>query len=150
MPNAGSMTAVLVIPVNQLDLPCLDLGLDLKVRSIRRASAPEIMVLAGDAPPAPKTRRASSRPLESIIYVVRARRVFSGASTCNSTANPAVDFIFVPPYVPQQDHATATKWLGRRSGARAGVAVAINSTSAGDKPDTVLWIDPVPVAIPRE
>jgi uncharacterized RmlC-like cupin family protein len=84
--------------------------------------------------------------LESIIYVVkgRARMRWGDHLQFTAEANPG-DFIFIPPYVPHQEiNASRDEILECVLVRSDGQAVAINlDIEPVEKPETVLWVDPV-------
>ena len=84
--------------------------------------------------------------LESIIYVVRgkARMRWGEHLQFTAEANPG-DFIFIPPYVPHQEiNASPDQVLECVLVRSDGEAVAINlDIEPVEKPEKVLWVDPV-------
>ena len=84
--------------------------------------------------------------LESIIYVVKgkARMRWGEHLQFTAEANPG-DFIFIPPYVPHQEiNASRDEVLECVLVRSDGQAVAINlDIEPVEKPETVLWVDPV-------
>ena len=84
--------------------------------------------------------------LESVIYVVRGRARMRWGEHLEFTAEAGPgDFIYVPPYVPHQEiNASATEVLECVLVRSDGEAVAVNlDIEPVEKPDSVLWIDPV-------
>jgi uncharacterized RmlC-like cupin family protein len=84
--------------------------------------------------------------LESVIYVVkgRARMRWGDKLEYTAEAGPG-DFIFVPPYVPHQEiNASTDETLECVLVRSDNEAVAINlAIEPVEKPETVLWIDPI-------
>ncbi len=84
--------------------------------------------------------------LESVIYVVkgRARMRWGNQLEFTAEAGPG-DFIFVPPFVPHQEiNASSDETLECVLVRSDNEAVAINlAIEPVEKPETVLWIDPV-------
>ena len=84
--------------------------------------------------------------LESIIYVVKGKARMRWGEHLQFTAEAGPgDFIFVPPYVPHQEiNASRDEVLECVLVRSDGQAVAINlDIEPVEKPETVLWIDPV-------
>ncbi len=84
--------------------------------------------------------------LESVIYVIkgRARMRWGDKLEFTAEAGPG-DFIFVPPFVPHQEiNASSDETLECVLVRSDNEAVAINlEIEPVEKPETVLWIDPV-------
>ena len=84
--------------------------------------------------------------LESVIYVVkgRARMRWGDKLEYTAEAGPG-DFIFVPPYVPHQEiNASTDETLECVLVRSDNEAVAINlAIEPVEKPETVLWVDPI-------
>ena len=101
--------------------------------------------------PAAKTGAHHHGPVESVIYVVkgRARMRWGNNLEYVAEAGPG-DFIFVPPYVPHQEiNASRDEVLECVLVRSDGEAVAINpDIEPVEKPETVLWVDPVHPAPP--
>ena len=93
-----------------------------------------------------KTGAHHHGPLESVIYVVsgRARMRWGERLEFTAEAGPG-DFIYVPPYVPHQEiNASPTEVLECVLCRSDGQAVAINlDIEPVEKPEQVLWIDPI-------
>jgi uncharacterized RmlC-like cupin family protein len=93
-----------------------------------------------------KTGAHHHGPLESVIYVVsgRARMRWGEQLEFVAEAGPG-DFIFVPPYVPHQEiNANAGDDLHCVLVRSDGEAIAINlDIEAVEKPEAVLWVDPL-------
>ncbi len=96
--------------------------------------------------PNAKTGAHHHGPLESVIYIVkgRARMRWGEKLEFVAEAGPG-DFIFVPPYVPHQEiNASTSETLECVLVRSDNEAVAINlEIEPVEKPETVLWIDPV-------
>jgi uncharacterized RmlC-like cupin family protein len=96
--------------------------------------------------PDAKTGAHHHGPLESVIYVLkgRARMRWGDALEFTAEAGPG-DFIYVPPFVPHQEiNASATEVLECVLVRSDGEAVAVNLDIAPiEKPETVLWVDPI-------
>src|SRR6202453_85179 len=85
-------------------------------------------------------------PLESVIYVVKGKARMRWGEHLEFTAEQGPgDFIYVPPYVPHQEiNASPTDELECVLVRSDGEAVAINlDIEPIEKPETVLWIDPI-------
>src|SRR5438128_9058316 len=84
--------------------------------------------------------------LESVIYVVRgrARMRWGEALEFTAEAGPG-DFIYVPPFVPHQEiNASTTEPLECVLVRSDNEAVVVNlDIEPVEKPDEVLWIDPI-------
>ena len=84
--------------------------------------------------------------LESIIYVVRgkARMRWGEHLQFTAEADPG-DFIFIPPYVPHQEiNASPDQILECVLVRSDDEAIAINlDIEPVEKPETVLWVDPI-------
>jgi uncharacterized RmlC-like cupin family protein len=93
-----------------------------------------------------KTGAHHHGPLESVIYIVRgkARMRWGERLEFVAEAGPG-DFIFVPPYAPHQEiNASDSETLECVLVRSDGQATAINlDIEPVEKPETVLWIDPV-------
>ena len=84
--------------------------------------------------------------LESVIYVIRGRARMRWGEKLEYVAEAGPgDFIFVPPYVPHQEiNASSDETLECVLVRSDNEAVAINlAIEPVEKPETVLWIDPV-------
>src|SRR5215213_7413146 len=96
--------------------------------------------------PNAKTGAHHHGALESVIYVVRgkARMRWGEHLEFTAEANPG-DFIYIPPYVPHQEiNASRDEVLECVLVRSDGEAIAINlDIEPVEKPETVLWVDPV-------
>src|SRR3984957_4388237 len=84
--------------------------------------------------------------LESVIYVVRGKARMRWGERLEFTAEAGPgDFIYVPPFVPHQEiNASPDEPLECVLVRSDGEAVAINlDIEPVEKPDNVLWVDPV-------
>ena len=84
--------------------------------------------------------------LESVIYVVKGRARMRWGEKLEFTAEAGPgDFIFVPPYVPHQEiNASSDETLECVLVRSDNEAVAINlGIEPVEKPEKVLWVDPV-------
>ena len=84
--------------------------------------------------------------LESVIYVLKGKARMRWGEHLEYVAEAnAGDFIFIPPYVPHQEiNASRDEVLECVLVRSDGQAVAINlDIEPVEKPETVLWIDPV-------
>jgi uncharacterized RmlC-like cupin family protein len=139
---------VRVIPGNQLDpnVPSTA-GMDRKAAiNFARVGAQKLWAGTVTIKPDAKTGAHHHGHLESIIYVVRgkARMRWGEQLQFTAEADPG-DFIFVPPYVPHQEiNASPDQPLECVLVRSDGEAVAINlDIEPIEKPETVLWVDPV-------
>jgi uncharacterized RmlC-like cupin family protein len=84
--------------------------------------------------------------VESVIYVVsgKARMRWGDKLEFVAEAGPG-DFIYVPPYVPHQEiNASPDEPLECVLVRSDGEAIAVNlDIEPVEKPETVLWIDPI-------
>ncbi len=84
--------------------------------------------------------------LESVIYVIKgkARLRWGDRLEFIAEAGPG-DFIYVPPYVPHQEiNASQDEQLECVLVRSDGEAIAVNiDVDAVEKPETVLWVDPI-------
>ncbi|MFT4101196.1 MAG: cupin domain-containing protein [Burkholderiaceae bacterium] len=96
--------------------------------------------------PDAKTGAHHHGPLESVIYVVsgRARLRWGDKLEFVAEAGPG-DFIYVPPYVPHQEiNASADEKLDCVLVRSDGETVVVNlDIEPIEKPETVLWVDPI-------
>lgn len=93
-----------------------------------------------------KTGAHHHGPLESVIYVVKGRARMRWGERLEFTAEAGPgDFIFVPPYVPHQEiNALADETLECVLVRSDGQATTVNlDIEAVEKPDQVLWTDPI-------
>ena len=139
---------VRVIPGDQLDpnVPSTP-GMDRKAAiNFARAGAQKLWAGTVTIKPDAKTGAHHHGHLESIIYVVKgkARMRWGEHLQFMAEANPG-DFIFIPPYVPHQEiNASRDEVLECVLVRSDGQAVAINlDIEPVEKPETVLWVDPV-------
>ena len=84
--------------------------------------------------------------LESVIYVLRGRARMRWGNQLEFVAEAGPgDFIFVPPYVPHQEiNASSDETLECVLVRSDNEAVVVNlDIEPVEKPDTVLWVDPI-------
>ena len=96
--------------------------------------------------PDAKTGAHHHGALESVIYVVAARRACAGASGWNIVAEAGPgDFIYVPPYVPHQEiNASPDEPLECVLVRSDQEAVVVNlDIEPVEKPEAVHWVDPI-------
>jgi uncharacterized RmlC-like cupin family protein len=139
---------VRVIPGDQLDsnVPSTA-GMDRKAAiNFARVGAQKLWAGTVTIKPDAKTGAHHHGHLESIIFVVKgkARMRWGEHLQFTAEANPG-DFIFIPPYVPHQEiNASPDQILECVLVRSDGQAVAINlDIEPVEKPETVLWVDPV-------
>ena len=139
---------VRVIPGNQLDpnVPSTP-GMDRKAAiNFARVGAQKMWAGTVNIHPNAKTGAHHHGALESVIYVVngRARMRWGEHLEFIAEAGPG-DFIFVPPYVPHQEiNASRDEMLECVLVRSDNEAVVVNlDIEPVEKPETVLWVDPV-------
>ncbi len=148
MPIAGSMTAFASFPATSSIPTCLrPPGMNRAAAiNFARVGAQKLWAGTVNIKPDAKTGAHHHGHLESIIYVVKgkARMRWGEQLQFTAEANPG-DFIFIPPYVPHQEiNASRDEVLECVLVRSDGQAVAINlDIEPVEKPETVLWIDPV-------
>jgi uncharacterized RmlC-like cupin family protein len=139
---------VRVIPGNQLDtnVPSTA-GMDRAAAiNFARVGAQKLWAGTVSIKPDAKTGAHHHGHLESVIYVVKGKARMRWGERLQFTAEAGPgDFIFVPPYVPHQEiNASPDEVLECVLVRSDGEAVAINlDIEPVEKPETVLWIDPV-------
>jgi uncharacterized RmlC-like cupin family protein len=139
---------VRVIPGSQLDpnVPSTP-GMDRKAAiNFARVGAQKLWAGTVTIKPDAKTGAHHHGHLESIIYVVRGKARMRWGEHLQFTAEAGPgDFIFVPPYVPHQEINASTDEVLECVLVRSdGEAIAINlDIEPVEKPETVLWIDPI-------
>ena len=137
-----------VVPGNQLDsnVPSTA-GMDRKAAiNFARVGAQKLWAGTVSIKPDAKTGAHHHGHLESIIYVVKGKARMRWGEHLQFTAEAGPgDFIYVPPYVPHQEiNASRDEVLECVLVRSDGEAVAINlDIEPVEKPETVLWIDPV-------
>src|SRR6478672_8903362 len=111
-----------------------------------RAGAKKIWAGTVKIHPNAKTGAHHHGALESVIYVIkgRARMRWGDHLEYVAEAGPG-DFIFVPPYVPHQEiNALTDETLECVLVRSDGQATVVNlDIEAVEKPDEVLWVDPI-------
>ena len=88
--------------------------------------------------------------LESVIYVVRSRARMRWGERLEFVAEAGPgDFIFIPPFVPHQEiNASADETLECVLVRSDSEAVVVNlDIEAVEKPEGVLWVDPIHRAV---
>ncbi len=139
---------VKVIPGDQLDANTAQTpGMNRAAAiNLARVGAQKIWAGTVHIHPNAKTGAHHHGHLESVIYVVkgRARMRWGNALEFTAEAGPG-DFIFVPPFVPHQEINASTDEVLECVLVRSdNEAVAINlEIEPIEKPETVLWVDPV-------
>jgi len=117
-----------------------------------RAGAQKLWAGTVQIHPDAKTGAHHHGALESVIYVLRgrARMRWGNALEFVAEAGPG-DFIFVPPYVPHQEiNASPTETLECVLVRSDNEAVVVNlDIAAVEKPEAVLWVDPIHRASPN-
>ena len=139
---------VRVIPAHSLDPNTPQTpGMDRKAAiNFARAGAQKIWAGTVNIHPNAKTGAHHHGELESVIYVVRGRARMRWGEQLEFVAEAGPgDFIFVPPFVPHQEiNASATEPLEcvvvRSDNEAVGVNLDIEPV---EKPEQVLWIDPI-------
>jgi len=111
-----------------------------------RAGAQKLWAGTVHIHPDAKTGAHHHGALESVIYVLRgrARMRWGNALEFVAEAGPG-DFIFVPPFVPHQEiNASPTETLECVLVRSDNEAVVVNLDIAPvEKPEAVLWVDPI-------
>ena len=111
-----------------------------------RAGAQKLWAGTVHIHPDAKTGAHHHGALESVIYVLRgrARMRWGNALEFVAEAGPG-DFIFVPPFVPHQEiNASATETLECVLVRSDNEAVVMNlEIEPVEKPEAVLWVDPI-------
>jgi uncharacterized RmlC-like cupin family protein len=139
---------VRVIPANSLDINTAQTPGMNRAAAINFARVGAQRIWAGTVHihPDAKTGAHHHGALESVIYIVkgRARMKWGEALEFTAEAGPG-DFIFIPPYVPHQEiNASPDETLECVLVRSDNEAVVVNlDIAAAEKPETVLWIDPI-------
>jgi uncharacterized RmlC-like cupin family protein len=139
---------VRVIPGNTLDANTPQTpGMDRKA-AINHARVGAQKIWAGTVAikPDAKTGAHHHGALESVIYVVRGKARMRWGERLEFVAEAnAGDFIFIPPYVPHQEiNASPDQILECVLVRSDNEAVVVNlDIEPVEKPETVLWIDPI-------
>ena len=139
---------VRVVPGNQLDPNTAQTpGMDSKAAiNFARVGAQKLWAGTVHIHPDAKTGAHHHGPLESVIYVVKGRARMRWGESLEFTAEAGPgDFIYVPPYVPHQEiNASPTEVLECVLVRSDGEATAVNlDIEPVEKPETVLWVDPI-------
>ena len=139
---------VQVIPGNSLDTNTPQTPGMNRAAAINFARAGAQKIWAGTVHihPDAKTGAHHHGALESVIYVIRGRARMRWGDRLQwvAEAGPG-DFIFIPPYVPHQEiNASTEETLSCVLVRSDNEAVVVNlDIEAAEKPETVLWIDPI-------
>jgi uncharacterized RmlC-like cupin family protein len=139
---------VRVIPGHSLDPNTAQtLGMNRKVAiDFARAGARKLWAGTVTIEPDAKTGAHHHGALESVIYVIRGKARMRWGERLEFTAEAGPgDFIFVPPYVPHQEiNASPDAELECVLVRSDNEAVVVNlEIEAAEKPESVLWIDPI-------
>ncbi len=152
MPNAEEIDwktqGVRIIPAQSLDTNTPQTPGMSRAAAIDYARVGAQKIWAGTVTikPDAKTGAHHHGSLESVIYIVRGRaRMRWGAHLEFVAEGGPGDFIYVPPYVPHQEiNASAQEPLECVVVRSDNEAVVINlDIEPVEKPETVLWIDPI-------
>ena len=147
-PDGWKHSGVKVIPGNSLDANTAQTPGMNRAAAINAARVGAQKIWAGTVHihPDAKTGAHHHGALESVIYIVsgRARMRWGEQLEFTAEAGPG-DFIFIPPYVPHQEiHASTEETLSCVLVRADNEAVVVNlDIAAAEKPETVLWIDPI-------
>ena len=122
-------------------------GMDRKAAiNAARVGAQKIWAGTVTIHPDAKTGAHHHGALESVIYVVRGRARMRWGEKLQFVAEAGPgDFIYVPPFVPHQEiNASSSESLECVVVRSDNEAVVVNlDIAAVEKPDTVLWTDPI-------
>jgi uncharacterized RmlC-like cupin family protein len=122
-------------------------GMDRKAAvNYARVGAQKVWAGTVNIRPNAKTGAHHHGELESIIYVVRGKARMRWGERLEFTAEAGPgDFIYVPPFVPHQEiNASASEPLECVVVRSDNEAVVVNlDIEPVEKPDEVLWIDPI-------
>ena len=147
-PDGWKHTGVRVIPGDQLDTNTAQTPGMNRAAAINAARVGAQKIWAGtvNIKPDAKTGAHHHGALESVIYVVRgkARMRWGERLEYVAEAGPG-DFIYVPPYVPHQEiNASTDEPLECVLVRSDNEAVVVNlDIEPVEKPEEVLWIDPI-------
>jgi len=139
---------VRVIPANSLDVNTAQTpGMNRAAAiNLARVGAQKIWAGTVSIHPNAKTGAHHHGALESVIYVVKGRARMRWGEHLEYTAEAGPgDFIYVPPYVPHQEINASTEETLECVLVRSdNEAVVVNlDIEPVEKPETVLWIDPI-------
>ncbi|HKF64625.1 MAG TPA: cupin domain-containing protein [Dongiaceae bacterium] len=139
---------VRVIPANSLDVNTTQTpGMNRAAAiNLARVGAQKIWAGTVSIHPNAKTGAHHHGALESVIYVVKGRARMRWGEHLEYTAEAGPgDFIYVPPYVPHQEINASTEETLECVLVRSdNEAVVVNlDIEPVEKPETVLWIDPI-------
>ena len=147
-PDGWKHSGVKVIPGNSPDANTAQTPGMNRAAAINAARVGAQKIWAGTVHihPDAKTGAHHHGALESVIYIVsgRARMRWGENLEFTAEAGPG-DFIFIPPYVPHQEiNASTEETLSCVHVRSDNEAVVVNlDIEAAEKPETVLWIDPI-------
>jgi uncharacterized RmlC-like cupin family protein len=147
-PDGWKHSGVRVIPGNSLDTNTAQTPGMNRAAAINAARVGAQKIWAGTVQihPDAKTGVHHHGSLESVIYIVsgHARMRWGEKLEFVAEAGPG-DFIFVPPYVPHQEiNASSDETLQCVLVRSDNEAVVVNlDIEPVEKPETVLWIDPI-------
>lgn len=141
-------TGVRVIPGNSLDANTAQTPGMNRAAAINAARVGAQKIWAGTVHihPDAKTGAHHHGHLESVIYVVKGKARMRWGEKLEFTAEAGPgDFIYVPPYVPHQEiNASPDETLECVLVRSDNEAVAINiDIEPVEKPEMVLWVDPI-------
>jgi uncharacterized RmlC-like cupin family protein len=139
---------VRVIPGNSLDSNTAQTpGMDRKAAiNYARVGAQKLWAGTVNISPNAKTGAHHHGELESVIYVVRGKARMRWGERLEFTAEAGPgDFIYVPPFVPHQEiNASPDEPLECVLVRSDNEAVVVNlDIEPVEKPDKVLWVDPI-------
>jgi uncharacterized RmlC-like cupin family protein len=147
-PVDWKLHGVKVIPGNALDPNTAQTPGMSRAAAINYARVGAQRIWAGTVSilPNAKTGAHHHGALESVIYVIkgRARMRWGNRLEFTAEAGPG-DFIYVPPYAPHQEINASTQETLECVLVRSdNEAVVVNlDIQPVEKPETVLWIDPI-------
>ena len=139
---------VQVIPAGSLDSNTAQTpGMDRKAAiNFARAGARKLWAGTVNISPNAKTGAHHHGALESVIFVIRGRARMRWGEHLQFVAEAGPgDFIYVPPYVPHQEiNASPSELLECVLVRSDNEAVVINlDIEPAEKPEQVLWVDPI-------
>lgn len=139
---------VRVIPAGQLDTNTAQSpGMDRRAAiTTARTGAQKLWAGTVSIHANAKTGAHHHGALESVIYVVRGKARMRWGEKLEFTAEAGPgDFIYVPPYVPHQEiNASRDETLECVLVRSDGEAVVVNlDIEPVEKPEQVLWVDPI-------
>jgi uncharacterized RmlC-like cupin family protein len=136
-----------VIPGDSLDRNTAQTAGMIRAAAVNFGRVGARMLWAGTVTIEPdKTGAHHHGPLESVIYVLRGRaRMRSGAHLEYIAEAAAGDFIYIPPYVPDQEINASTSGPLECVIVRSeNDAIVVNlQIQPADNPKTVVWVDDI-------